>query len=84
MDVDERDDASIRVAAGYEGKDGKQQNVGQSGTVEYEHRMRAPVEILRLRSARCASIASVFTSGITTAAPMPRSGQIAPKMYAEV
>src|SRR4030081_1125400 len=29
MDVDERDDASIRVAAGYHGKDGKQQNVGQ-------------------------------------------------------
>ncbi len=29
MDGDERDDAAIRVAAGYDGKNGKQQHVGQ-------------------------------------------------------
>ena len=29
MDVDEGDDAAIRVAAGHDGKDGEQQDVGQ-------------------------------------------------------
>jgi hypothetical protein len=41
-------------------------------------RAMAPTETWRLISARCSFIASRLTSGITIAAPMPRSGQIAP------
>jgi hypothetical protein len=41
-------------------------------------RAMAPTETLRLISARCWSMASTLTSGMTIAAPMQRSGQIAP------
>jgi hypothetical protein len=42
----------------------------------------APTETLRLISAKCSFMASTFTSGMMIAAPVLRSGQIAPNRYA--
>ena len=44
----------------------------------------APGLTRSLIAARCASIAAMFTSGMTTAAPVRRSGQTAPNSQAQV
>jgi hypothetical protein len=42
----------------------------------------APTETCRLISTRCSFIASMLTSGMMIAAPVLRSGQMAPNKYA--
>jgi hypothetical protein len=44
----------------------------------------APGSTARLISARCAAIAGVSHQGMTSAAPLPFFGQIAPKIYAHL
>ena len=44
----------------------------------------APASTVALISARWACMAAVSHHGMTSAAPLPFLGQIAPKMYAEV